>query len=278
MYTNPTPLNGYNAFTLIELLVVIAVIAIVAAVLFPVFAQVREKARTTSCLSNLKQIGLGMIQYVQDYDEKICPFVYSDSQGGAHYWFGSRNSTGVYDMSQGLLQPYMKNPDIQDCPDAPPLTSESGNRPIAYGINYYYFYFPDYSGDPKSANFEKLSDTLVPEALSAFDSPANTIMLADSGFIDPVTKLPTRYAFIRPPSMSTTDDSAFGGVYGETAHGRHNGMTNVLWCDGHAKAIAVAYNPVAGALEKQNHFGDIVNSRYPYGNANQDYYFQLKKP
>src|SRR5438552_549627 len=61
-----------SGFTLIELLVVIAIIAILAAILFPVFAQAREKARTAMCLSNLKQIGLGMMMYAQDYDEQLC--------------------------------------------------------------------------------------------------------------------------------------------------------------------------------------------------------------
>ena len=63
----------HTGFTLIELLVVIAIIAILAAILFPVFARARENARKTNCLSNLKQLGMGMLQYAQDYDETFCP-------------------------------------------------------------------------------------------------------------------------------------------------------------------------------------------------------------
>jgi prepilin-type N-terminal cleavage/methylation domain-containing protein/prepilin-type processing-associated H-X9-DG protein len=87
------------AFTLIELLVVIAIIAILAAILFPVFAQAREKARQASCLSNLKQCSLGAMMYSQDYDEQFLPFGMPSgppSPGTWVYW-------------QALIQPYMKN-------------------------------------------------------------------------------------------------------------------------------------------------------------------------
>jgi prepilin-type N-terminal cleavage/methylation domain-containing protein/prepilin-type processing-associated H-X9-DG protein len=89
-----------RAFTLIELLVVIAIIAILAAILFPVFAQAREKARQASCLSNFKQIGLGIMMYVQDYDENYCPSQVSLSGGGSF-------TTG-YDWTF-VINPYIKN-------------------------------------------------------------------------------------------------------------------------------------------------------------------------
>src|SRR5438067_656955 len=87
------------AFTLIELLVVIAIIAILAAILFPVFAQAREKARQATCLSNLKQCVLGATMYSQDYDER---FMNADVGGG-------RNSPGNVIFWQTMIQPYMKN-------------------------------------------------------------------------------------------------------------------------------------------------------------------------
>jgi prepilin-type processing-associated H-X9-DG protein len=277
MSANPIIANR-NAFTLVELIVLVAMIAILAAILFPVFAQARDKARTTTCISNLKQIGLGITQYIQDNDETICPFGYPTSSG-ARYWYGTYNSgTGVYDMSQGLLQPYMKNVKIQDCPNAPPITSATGNRPVAYGFNYDYLYFPTYSGDPSSPDYAKLSGNPIPAALCAFDSPSETIMMSGNGFIEPNTGSMARYSLIRPPSQSTYYDGVYGGTYGETVHGLHQGCANVLWCDGHASARRVKYNPKAGPVEIENDLGDVINPSYPYGSANQDYYFQLRKP
>lgn len=133
-----------DGFTLIELLVVIAIIAILAAILFPVFAQAREKARQTDCLSNQKQIALAFLQYVQDYDERfpgstdaysiIDPAQqFTAASDGINDW-----SWEMYDTGPGgearmtwdvLIQPYMKSIGCFTCPDDP----QRGTTVISYG-------------------------------------------------------------------------------------------------------------------------------------------------
>src|SRR5437870_3733437 len=98
-----------QAFTLIELLFVIAIIAILAAILFPVFAQAREQARATSCLSNTKQIALGLLMYSQDYDEIIIPWEIVNRNANPI----DVQLTGVWTT---IIQPYVKNRQILFCP------------------------------------------------------------------------------------------------------------------------------------------------------------------
>jgi len=104
--------NVRRGFTLIELLVVIAIIAILASILFPVFARARENARRTSCMSNLKQINLGLLQYTQDYDEKYPLYVFGPN-GDLTGWAET-------------LQPYLKSKQIFQCP------SDSGSSNSSY--------------------------------------------------------------------------------------------------------------------------------------------------
>ncbi len=95
-----------RAFTLIELLVVIAIIAILAAILFPVFAQAKEAAKKTSCLSGQKQIGTGVVIYATDYDDMMVPGTLQQGTGFQFMYF------------EGMLHPYIKNADIWKCPSA----------------------------------------------------------------------------------------------------------------------------------------------------------------
>lgn len=109
-----------NGFTLIELLVVIAIIAILAAILFPVFARARENARRSSCQSNMKQVGLTLTQYAQDYDEKMPP-LYLPSTG--QLW-------------PQMIQPYLKSEQVMVCPS---IGIVAGQAPLvgnpSYGMN-----------------------------------------------------------------------------------------------------------------------------------------------
>ncbi|RYX81093.1 DUF1559 domain-containing protein [bacterium] len=114
-----------RAFTLIELLVVIAIIAILAAILFPVFARARENARRSTCQSNLKQLGLGSMQYAQDYDETFLPFSLTDTDGYKNF---ANARTTTFQWS-ALMDPYVKSNQIYDCP------SKSGN-PAIFSYTY----------------------------------------------------------------------------------------------------------------------------------------------
>ena len=125
-------LERRNGFTLVELLVVIAIIAILAAILFPVFAQAREKARGISCLSNAKQLGLAMSQYMQDYDG-VFPIWWSgvttspDPVNGQvrrrDIWFGE------------LLLPYLKNVKVFKCPSDPVPQVNADNGAMSWQVN-----------------------------------------------------------------------------------------------------------------------------------------------
>lgn len=123
-------------FTLIELLVVIAIIGILAAILFPVFARARENARRASCESNLKQIGLGLLQYTQDYDEKLTR---------AHYGGNGPSDAVLKYKWMDAIYPYVKSEEVFNCPshdfEAPagPYKFRNGTNYGSYAINAAYW-------------------------------------------------------------------------------------------------------------------------------------------
>lgn len=168
-----------NAFTLIELLVVIAIIAILAAILFPVFAQARESARTSSCLSNTKQISLGVLQYVQDYDEHWPLWLYTDAAGNV-----VTSGPGTPDAPWGIwhnnhigwdktTQPYIKNIQVFQCPSND--IGDSGQRTAGVDDSAA-------TGAVHYALNGHLShrDNGVGTNMSSVRFPAITIMLAES--------------------------------------------------------------------------------------------------
>jgi len=205
-----------SGFTLIELLVVIAIIAIIAAILFPVFAKAREKARQTTCASNLKQIGLAILQYTQDNDETMPAVSYGPASAMVSY--------------RGLVQPYLKNLGVFQCPsnlaaNKPDWVGETGDPA---GITRSYA-AAHYNGTHVSA-FHWGPSGAVGTVLATIQTPSSSIEVveATSSFPD-----------FNPadPSLFGCDEASCFFGYGGNLFAGHNGMSNFLFCDGHVKAL-----------------------------------------
>ena len=138
-----------TAFTLIELLVVIAIIAILAAILFPVFARARENARRSSCQSNLKQMGLGMLQYVQDFDETYPPVSINNGLAPSQY------SSSVPFAWSDALQPYIKSTQLYQCP------SDETEQGTLVSSDYTDYFYNALVSNTNAAVFSETSRTVL---------------------------------------------------------------------------------------------------------------------
>ncbi len=226
-------------FTLIELLVVIAIIALLAAVLFPVFAKAREKARQTSCASNLKQLGLAWLMYAQDYDETACPSYYF-ANGSFRTELGWDFTLGPASgqVRPGLLGAYANSGAIHQCPD---FTGPAFGRPYTgYAYNATYLGGDDYSHSPTAQMWPacKLAQIGLPAATAAF---------ADGGY---GTTTPNAENYLRAPSDTLL-------LPGGLVDFRHTLTANVAYADGHVHAVhsAFAYDshyPEFGTLSQDD--------------------------
>jgi prepilin-type N-terminal cleavage/methylation domain-containing protein/prepilin-type processing-associated H-X9-DG protein len=220
-----------NGFTLIELLVVIAIIAILAAILFPVFAQARDKARQASCLSNIKQLSLGVMMYAQDYDEtllyrptqKHCEWRYICSTTAQPRWY-----LNWWDV----VLPYTKNNQIYYCPSAQalrdPYLTPWGITNVAIGYN-----LSPGNGLVKPA---PAGSTVAPGvALAEVTRPAETILLGEAGHVwnPKATASPFNSKDQPSPSLAWSPSNESGSEWGPEP--RHNGGANMGFVDGHAR-------------------------------------------
>ena len=236
-----------TGFTLIELLVVIAIIDILAAILFPVFAQAREKARETSCTSNLKQIALALRMYAQDYDERLCASGNLPAQGDPALATRVPDGTNIVRMMGGGLshfaQPYIKNEQIFKCP------SDTGENFWGRNSTGWSWNAAPWWGKPTSYHFRHIFDCGGPDEHNRiFANPGPTPPTFWQGTPDSMVNKPAQQIMLFEASAFHKEKL---GLYGARPGNNHptanplrppDGRTfNAAFADGHVKVFRLGY-------------------------------------
>ncbi len=229
-----------GGFTLIELLVVIAIIAILAAILFPVFSRAREKARQTSCLSNLKQSATAVNQYVQDYDEAFPMSVYLA--------FNASQQPCLFTML-AAIEPYIKNKQIYQCPSEPrAIDIDAAFRALGIpGGECGGFQFASYP-----FNFAVFEDGYVPGLLN----PVPPVRL-------PEIQFPVETAMNYDGNLAAPSACGFN-LFDSPVQGRHLDFVNASFVDGHAKVVKAAKSGCTGLNVNQQPLEQWCITQAPY--------------
>jgi prepilin-type N-terminal cleavage/methylation domain-containing protein/prepilin-type processing-associated H-X9-DG protein len=211
-----------SGFTLIELLVVIAIIAILAAILFPVFSRAREKARQTACLSNMKQIGMALAMYVQDWDETF-PFL------GCFGCGGGPDANNPLCTPQAKIYPYVKNTGVYDCPSADmyKLVVVANGCARADPSGWGWPFPPEFLGTSIDIGW---NDQMYACKLAAMPTPAETAVFADASMA--FTCGGTRVVYANSCAAACLPSWSPGRYRRYT---RHSEGENLVFADGHAK-------------------------------------------
>ena len=225
--------KNHRAFSLVELMVVIGIVAILASLLLPVLAVAKESARRAVCTSNLRQLGLATRLYWDEHQDRAFRFKGAYTNGGDVYWFGwierwngGNEGDRDFDVTSAKLYPYLRSKGVEHCPS---LNYYSQFKFKARGASYGYGYNRHLSTPSAEPEFQ----------ISSLRDPASTVLFADAAQVN-------TFQFPASPERPLLEEFYYVSALESTAHFRHRGLANTLFCDGHVDVE----QPVPGTIDR----------------------------